>query len=300
MNPYNYDTKPVFILEPLKKTKEYNLSHVVIVKKSSAGEETSKTTLGEYYRPASGTEFPFVILAHGIGDRGDRLCRTIAKYLVKRGFACFVAIQLFHPRRISENLRPRFPNIEPEEWFDLYRDCVIEMRQMVDWASENQEIVKSNIFVLGISLGGIISAIAMGVEDRIKAGIFSVAGGNFESLEWQKKAGKNLSNVESSEIEQKFRRYVAEVTEKGFENVIPGKKSYLYDPVTFGYRLKERPLLMIEAMWDELFPRKSILDLWEACGEPAIRWFPGTHGTVWLLYPMISRQIVKFLKSVSL
>jgi hypothetical protein len=67
--------------------------------------------------------------------------------------------------------------------------------------------------------------------------------------------------------------------------------------MTFGHCLQERPVLLLNALWDEYIPREATLDLWEASGKPAIRWFPGTHTTFWLWYPFIRRKISRFLVS---
>lgn len=297
MNPYSYNSNIIFNFHPATVTKHYTM--LTVKTKSSNSEDAIKqaSEFGEYYRPSGINKYPLIILAHGIGDKGDGLCRMIAKDLVKRGIACFLVFQLFHPRRMAPNLKPRFPNIEPDEWFELYKACVIEIRQIVDWASSSSDVLNEQIAILGISLGGVISAITMGVESRIKAGIFAVTGGNFESREWLKRAGNNFSEDEYSKVKATYYNYLKEISENGFENIEPAKKSYLYDPVTFAHKLKGRHLLMINAMWDEIFPKQSTLDLWKACNEPPIVWLPGTHATVWLLYPIMRKQIARFLRS---
>ena len=87
------------------------------------------------------------------------------------------------------------------------------------------------------------------------------------------------------------------VTEEGFENVSPPKKSYLTDPLTFASYIRKRPITMINALWDKSVPREATLDFWEASGKPTIKWFPSTHTSIWLLYPLIRRHIVNFLDS---
>jgi fermentation-respiration switch protein FrsA (DUF1100 family) len=52
--------------------------------------------------------------------------------------------------------------------------------------------------------------------------------------------------------------------------------------MTFAPYLRERPILMINALWDEFIPRQATLDFWKACGKPDIKWFPAAHATIWL------------------
>jgi len=203
---------------------------------------------------------------------------------------------------MPEVIKERFPVLAPEEWFESYQISVIDVRQVVDWASSRAEINKEQIAVIGMSFGGFISAIAMGIDKRIGAGVFLVAGGNSEKITYKSRRSDfrkhyNYAEAEYQQNQSRYAQYLAEVAEKGFENVIPVKRSFLTDPMTFGYYLRQRPVLMINALWDEAIPREAALDFWQASGEPAIAWFPAGHASIWLLYPLISRKISRFLTS---
>jgi len=200
-------------------------------------------------------------------------------------------------------IRNRLPALSSEEWFEGYQISVIDVRQVVDWASGKAEINSEQIAAIGISLGGFISAIAMGVDKRIRASVFLVAGGNCEEITWKSKSraarmGVSCVEAECHHIRSYYPQYLAEVAEKGFENVIPVKECFLTDPMTFAFYLRERPILMINALWDGIIPRQATVDFWEACGEPAIIWLPANHVTIWFWYPLISRKITSFLRSV--
>ena len=142
----------------------------------------------------------------------------------------------------------------------------------------------------------------MGVDDRIKAGAFLITGGNSQKIghysrKHSMRKGYNVTEEEYNHDQQVYRQYLSEVAEKGFENVTPPNKAFLIDPMTFGHRLQERPVLMLNALWDEYVPKQATLDLWEASGKPAISWFPGTHTTFWFWYPLLRRKIARFLVS---
>ena len=82
------------------------------------------------------------------------------------------------------------------------------------------------------------------------------------------------------------------------DNITPPYRSFLTDPLTYASLIRSRPLLMINALGDELIPREATLDLWKAAGKQAILWLPGTHITLWLWYPVIRHRIEAFLNSV--
>jgi pimeloyl-ACP methyl ester carboxylesterase len=213
------------------------------------------------------------------------------------GVTSFILYLVFHSSRMPKAMRDKGLHLSPQEWFEGNQTSVIEVRQIVDWASSLKETDKNQIAIVGISLGGMVAAIAMGIDKRISAGVFVVTGGNYENPVWLKKKRDAHKEAEYSEAQERYAQYLAEVAEKGGENVTPPKKSYLTDPLTFASHLRKRPVMMINALWDESVPRQATLDFWEACGKPAIRWLPSTHASIWLLYPLISRKIASFLSS---
>ncbi len=261
----------------------------------------SNTARGELYEPVRSGKAPFAIIVHGIGDLSTIPCRAFARHLVRQGMACFVLYLVIHSCRISESVRKRMPMISDDEWFECYRGSVIEIRQLIDWAGGQARIDASRVAVLGISLGGFISAIAMGVDERIKAGIFIVAGGNAGKISQLSRLSifrKGYRQTESKyrDKQSHYAHYLDEVAGKGVENVIPETRSFLTDPMTYGSSLKERPVLMINARWDEVIPREATNDFWESCGRPEILWMPATHATIWAWYPIIRHRITSFLR----
>jgi hypothetical protein len=242
-------------------------------------------------------------MVHGWGDRSTIPYKVLARTLAKRGIASFILYLVFHSSRMPEAMKNRLPLVlTNEEWFEGYRASIIEIRQIIDWASSRPELDKEQVGIIGISLGGFVSAIAMGVDKRIKAGVFIVAGGNSEKIAWNTKnksiaKGHGCSEAECREIHSHYPQYLAETAEKGFGNVIPAKNCFLTDTLTFAPYLRKRPILMLNALWDEAIPKEATLDFWKACHKPSIMWLPGSHVTFWLWYPLIERKITGFLTS---
>jgi esterase/lipase len=298
MNPYNYpDLEPHFELQLNQTASKYSRYSVKFPVAKPTGYAENNTVYGDYYRPGIGSKWPLAILIHGWGDTSVIPCRLLARDLVKRGIASFILYLVFHQRRMPQAVRERLPNLTPEEWFEGYRTSVIDIRQVVDWAGRNKEIDKGNIAVIGISLGGMISAISMGVDKRIGAGVIIVAGGNYQGRSWLSRTEPGRTEAEYKQSEDNYNLYLREVAKKGLDNVATPNKSYLTDPVTFAFQLRRRPLLMLNARWDERIPRQNTIDLWRACDSPEIKWYPATHASIWLLYPLLLKQIVNFLKS---
>ena len=303
MNPYSYvNEEPSFNLH-LKGTTSKWLHYAVDFPTAHPTRyEENNTVYGEYFRPRGVDHAPLAILVHGMGDRSIIPCRLLARTLVKKGVACFILYLVFHSRRMPQALRESLPVLTSEYWYEGYRISVIDVRQIVDWAGTRPEINEEQVAVVGMSLGGFVSAIAMGVDKRIGAGVFIITGGNSEKICWGSRnsvirEGYGCTEAECHRIHSQYPKYLAEVAEKGLESVVPAKECFLTDTMTFAPYLRNRPMLMLNALWDEAIPREATLDFWEACGKPPIAWFPTTHASIWLLHPVVSRKIAGFLIS---
>lgn len=257
---------------------------------------------GEFFLPRVPDKKPLAILVHGMGDSSVAPCRRIAYTLAQKGIATFILYLIFHKHRAHEIVQKKYPNLTAEEWFESYRISVTEVRQVLDWAGSRPEIQQDQVSVIGVSYGSFVSSIAMALDNRIKAGIFIVSGGNSEKitkrslfLRWQYK----LNMAEYLRNQEYYRQYLKEVAEKGFEKAASGKNSYFTDPMTFSVYLKNRPIMMLNAMWDEMIPKSATLDLWQSYGKPPIHWYPSTHASIWLWYPLMGSRIADFLKSTS-
>lgn len=303
MNPYNYPSNEANANLQLTQTTPRWLRYAAdFATAHPTRHEKNNTVRGEYFQPREANHAPLVILFHGIGDESLIPCRLLARALVKKGMACFALYSVFHSRRMPEAVKQRYPLLTPEEWFESYQISVTDIRQVIDWANSQAEINKKQVAIIGISFGGFVSAIAMAIDKRIKAGVFLTSAGN--SVKIGQKSRKNAMkkayrrpDTEYNHAQELYKQYLAEVAEKGFEKVIPPRQNFLTDPMTFASYLRGRPVLMLNALWDEYIPKEAALDFWEACSRPAISWFPGTHTTFWLWYPFISQKITRFLRS---
>lgn len=255
---------------------------------------------GEYYFPRGLSRAPLAILIHGMGDRSVIPCKLIAHTLAKSGIASCILYLVFHQYRVPDSIKGKYPFLSAEEWFESYQLSVTDVRQAIDWAGGRDEIIQDKISVVGISFGGFVSSIAMGLDDRIKAGVLIVTGGNSDKITRHSILLRRQYKLDPGEYrlnQEAYFRYLGEIEEKGFEQVVAAKSSYLTDPLTFSVYLRQRPILMLNAMWDEMIPKVATVELWESFGKPPITWYPATHASIWAWYPLMGRRISGFIKS---
>jgi hypothetical protein len=303
MNPYNYENSISDVKSRLKQNTP-NLLHYEIQFRRALDTAYSENSVvkGEYYQPRVEHKAPLAILVHGMGDHSVIPCKLLARSLLRQGIASFIPYLTIHSERIPRDIRNHLPYLTPDEWFQSYQTSVVDIRQIVDWAYSRTELDAQQVATLGISFGGFVSAITMGIDTRIVSGVFIVTGGNSNKISWLSKDNQYRkryprTEAEYLEIQSSYARYLEEIYERGFENVIPDNQSFLTDPMTFASFFKERPVLMINALWDKYIPREAATELWQACGRPSIKWIPSGHTSIWLWYPTIRRTIETFLTS---
>ena len=301
VNPFLYpEHQPAFNLQLVKQNKHWRHYLVDFPVASVSVYPGGEVAKGEYFEPLQRNSAPLAILIHGWGDHSVMPFKLMADGLLRRGIACFILYLPFHGSRLPDEMKSRFARLTPDEWFTGYQMAVTDIRRIIDWASQNDNIDKRQISVIGLSLGAFVSSIAMGIDQRIKAGVFIVHGGNSGKIMQLNRVSKfrkeyRRSDEEYEENQKSYANYLVEVANEGFENVVPAQKTYLIDPLTYAPMLIGRPTLMINSSWDEIIPQEASLDFKHA-GECEQVSFPSTHASIWVWYPLIVRKINNFLK----
>jgi dienelactone hydrolase len=259
------------------------------------------TAYGEYYRSSVPDKCPFAVLVHGWGDRSLVPMTALAKDLARNGIHAFVLYLPFHSRRMPKEMQRRRLSLTDDEWFAGYRIGVTDIRRVVEWSGDQAEVDHSRVCVIGLSLGSFMGAFAMAVDPRIKGGVFIVGGGNSGKIAQLSRMTLlhrryRMARDVFEENQRLYHAYLNEVEAKGLENVEPARRTYLIDPLTYAQRLKDRPLLMINARWDGFIPRESTIEMWQAVGRCPLVWLPATHSTIWVFYRRIANYLLNFVK----
>ena len=130
----------------------------------------NKKVVALFIKPKVGTKFPCIIFIPGLKGRKEAYL-DLMTILCGKGYACF-ALDL-----------PMFGERKKGRQFILERDIikviiqsVFDIRRGIDYLQSRGDI--GDIALYGRSLGGIIGSIVLGVDNRIKAGILVITGGN--------------------------------------------------------------------------------------------------------------------------
>ncbi|HWC88282.1 MAG TPA: alpha/beta hydrolase family protein [Pirellulales bacterium] len=215
----------------------------------------------EYFEPTSAGKHPGVVVLHILG--GDfPLARLFARSLAQHGAAAlFIKMPYYGPRRQPDS-PARMVSLDPEETIRGMTQAVLDIRRGAAWLAAQDDVDPEQLGIMGVSLGGITSALAAGAEPRLRNVCLILAGGDIGQVAW-----------EARELEKLRKSWLA----KGESKESLNKLLSQIDPVTYAGNVRGRHILMLNARQDEVIPPACTESLWRALGEPEIVWWDAGH-----------------------
>ena len=225
--------------------------------------KANNTVHGHFFQPRGTGPFPGVVVLHILG--GDfALSQMIANGLARRKVAALFIKLPYYGERRGKSPR-RFVAFDPDVTQRNFRQGVLDIRRAAAWIGSRPEVDSGQLGITGISLGGIMSALAAPAEPRFAKVAIYLGGGNLGEMIWKH---NNRAAVA-------FRK---SWLSRGGTRESFLKKTRVVDPVTYGHLLKNRKVLMVAAKNDEIVPPASTLALWNAIGrKPKLVWIDAGH-----------------------
>ena len=246
-------------------------------------EPRNNTVHCEYYCPKGKGPFPAVIVLHILG--GDfPLSRLFADNLAQHGVAAlFLKMPYYGPRR-SPQSRRRMISDRPRETVEGMTQAVLDVRRATAWLAARNEVDHNRLGIMGISLGGITSALAATAEPRLRNVCLLLAGGDVAEVTWTSRETRKLREqfVAAGGTKEELVRWLKKV-----------------DPVSYADQIRNsgRRILMVNATDDEVVPRHCTMALWRSFGKPPIEWYSGGHYSVARHLLSILMKMPKFFLS---
>jgi len=272
-------------LETVMTTRRYTVSKLRFPSLIETADIENNLVHAEYFAPVGfGPKRPGVIVLHILGADFP-LSRYMAARLADRGVAAlFVKLPYYGERRPPGRgaTAKRFLSADIERTVTSMRQAVVDVRRAACWLAARPAVDSGRLGVAGISLGGIVSALAAEIDPAINQGAFLLAGGDLSAILWEmpESAPYRAAWLASGRTRDDLKT----LTDP-------------FDPLTYANRLAGKRLLMIAGKVDEVVPPASTKLLWEAAGRPPIRWYDcGHYSAVGFLLPGI-RQTVDFFAS---
>lgn len=215
----------------------------------------------------------------------DGLERVIARQLAGNGFLAAIV-----PLPGQWKRRPKgFSNGDYTVSADVARtrDAMLQgmadVRRVAHWLRRDRGIAEGRLGVLGVSLGGFVSATALSVLDEFSAAVVALAGGG-------------IADVLLGDSRE-TRRVRDEILKRGISREELARLCAEFDPVTFADPARRDRVLMFNAEADEIVPAESGRKLWAAYGSPEIIWVPAGHYTaIFYLPQLLERATAHFTR----
>ena len=270
-------------LTPLAQTTRYDVLRLRFDSPIRSPHPVNNLVHGEYFRPTKPGRHPAVVVLHILGA-DFALSRFMAARLADHGVAAlFIRLPYYGERRPGkvDGKDVEFLSEDIESSMEAMRQGICDVRRAASWlAGRSGEVDSARIGVTGISLGGIVSAVAVAVDPLISRGAFLMAGGDLGKILWEM--------PEAAEFRKQW-----EEAGRSLEDL--KALTDPYDPLTYAERLRGKRILMMGARVDEVVPPACTRALWEKAGRPRIEWFDcGHYSSVGYLIPVI-RKTSEFL-----
>lgn len=253
---------------------------------------------------------PLVIVFPVLRDDGS-VSEVVSKSLARRGYAVL-------------RMRGYRLNLDQEQTvqdlMDKFRHTITDARALMQHIKDMPEIDEERIAVAGVSLGSLLSAVMMGVDEEIDAGAFILSGGGlseilYDSEEETVEAFRNylvsagivtatggsallgggivlegmsemLEEVEHDSLvdfrDQFMRKYNIETREDFIRLTRP--YTLPLDPSRYAGSLDPCTTMIVSGRGDQVIPIERTEELWERLGRPDWHKVPGGHTPILSFY----------------
>jgi cephalosporin-C deacetylase-like acetyl esterase len=279
-------------LEEYLKIYEYDRSKALNVELSKFSEKANYIAYKVYYDsvgnvrvpaiftvPKTGEQkHPCIVFLHGYGGRKEDIL-PIADLFSTEGYAFLSIDAPFHGERREKGKVLYSPNVE--ELKSNVIQTVLDLRRGVDFLEQRSEVQGDRIGYAGGSMGGIIGALFISVEPRIKAAVIIVGGGN---LPLMIRESKHESTPPIRE----------ELKKRGLSYDRLNEILAPIDPINFIHLFAPKPIQFHCGKYDDIVPAETQKLLAEKAGEPKeVYWYESGHGIP--VEPMLQR-VLKFFR----
>lgn len=248
---FDYDRGAAYdpVLQPIGTTEGVQIYTLSFLSPRGTGRAT-----GRLFVPAGAGPFAGMLLQHGLPGNAAQM--TGHAVVLARHGAVVVALDAPFARRGGSPMR--FTEADSAEQVQLMTD----LQRAVDLLVARPDVDASRLGYMGISYGGAMGALFVGIEKRLKTGVLIVAdGGLVTHSTGPDDAGGTLAGLTCAQR----RRWL--------ESMIP------IEPVKYVGFAPPTTLLLQSGTTDDLVPPRDAERLHAAARDPkTIRWYNAGHG----------------------
>lgn len=237
-----------------------------------------------------GSSMPVVFCQHGLlGDKRHMLSTCLR--LADSGFLAVAMDARDHGERMKPRFWQRLQGNMPSFFFPILLGTAKDVGAVIDYLEGRIEADIGRVGMMGVSMGGFITVIAVSLEKRIKVAASVLAGANYRILMRQQSRLEGLSESFglANEPLVDLDGYAEDFVEK-------------YDPVNHLDRFRPMPLLFLNREKDHLVPLKCATSLYDAL-KPSYKDMPDKlrikvyPGVAHEFSPEMETEVVEWFKA---
>lgn len=227
---------------------------------------------------------PAVILLHSLGIRRPELEMGLATELVRSGMAVLLITLPYHMGRTPQGTGSGDMILAGD--VPLLRSAVIQAtldaRRAVDWLTRQPEVDPEKIALVGISLGALLGASVLAVEERLHSAVLILGGVDLAHILWHSVlgVGTRMRLRAQGYTLERLRQELAEVDPMHRLNPALGTKTFV-----------------IGARFDIVVPTEDTEKLVRALGNPKVFWLNTGHFGGGLVQRPLFRVVRRYLQA---
>ncbi len=274
-----------------------------------------------------------VILLHGFNSNLNKLHNYyhFIKSALGNNFCCLFINLPYHLNRTppGEKSGERLIQSKDFETLEFFHQAVVDIQKAIAVIEHNffRQVKNLNIkfYICGISLGAMVSTIALAWNKKITKGVLIQGGGNWDEIYWNSLVRvimrgcfidkEKISRNQAKQFYQPINIFLEElkkIKQKNYNSELffdselsnypelakfPQKTWFLSDPLTSAVLVDPDKVLMINSKFDFLFSKNSTIQLNNALRQPKLYWLNNFHTSRVLRFKKLQELIFNFYKS---
>ena len=224
-----------------------------------SGDEFNDTVRAVLHLPVADRPVPAAVVIHPLQMGGSALEGRICRALNRRGIAALLMELPYHMsrKRPGTSAQEGFMNEDFQQNTAAIEQALADVSGCVDWLCRQPQVNKSQIGVVGISLGAILGLSASQHEPRFAAAVSILGSGDLPNL--------FAKGFMTAPRYQKMKK--RGVTKQSMKNWLGD-----LDPLYAAGKNPGCKVYMIAARHDPIVPAACVKRTWKAFGEPQISW----------------------------
>lgn len=258
------------------------------------------------FEPRGNTQASVIIL-HGLGSRNIKFMLWLGTHLASVGVNSTITILPGNYTRVDNNSVSGRSFIWPElnTMYKFWEHAVVDVTSTIDLLQQ-EKLWKENNCVIGYCLGGMISSILATLDSRISQTIFMTTGGNmpriiheshvtsFARKLFEKGYGKEYYINNKEKLYELYDKQFADVKKMNLTELLKSEDIHPFfkiDPIAYAHLLDKKKVTFIDALFDEILPFKSRVQLFKEMKGSKRYIIPTTHIS-WLPFEAFLAQYI--------